>query len=109
MSCRILRREAKLVGYKNTFNIYDENDQLKIIKEVMGRFGYSEKNILPKTIYRKIDYAKNHLVSPENYVVSDLDRYDNIVKSVYSEYEKFLKSHNAVDFNDLLINFSSSW
>ncbi len=103
MSCRILRREAKFVGYKNTFNIYDENDQLKIIKEVMGRFGYSEKNILPKTIYRKIDYAKNHLVSPENYVVSDWDRYDNIVKSVYSEYEKFMKSHNAVDFNDLLI------
>ena len=101
--CKLLRREAKLAGYKNNFFIYDEEDQLNVIKHIIEKVGYSIKTILPKTVYRKIDYAKNHLISPEKYVIKDWDRHDSIVKKVFIEYEKFLKSHNAFDFNDLLI------
>ncbi|MFC1562639.1 ATP-dependent helicase [candidate division KSB1 bacterium] len=101
--CKILRREAKLAGYKSNFNIYDENDQLNVIREIMGKFGYTDKNVMAKAICKKIDYAKNHLISPEEYVVNEQDKYDIVVKSVFNEYEKFLKSQNTVDFNDLLI------
>ena len=101
--CRIMRREAKIAGYKHNFYIYDEADQLKVIKDIIERFGYSNKSIDPKTVYRRIDYAKNHLISPAEFTVREWDKYDSIIKDVFIEYEKYMKNHNALDFNDLLL------
>ena len=101
--CRILRQEAKSAGYKSNFYIYDEDDQINVIKEIMEKFNYKDSSILPKTVYRKIDFAKNHLIKPEEYIVNDDDKYNAIVKNIFFEYEKYLRNHNAFDFNDLLI------
>ena len=98
---RILRRDGEYVGYARNFSIFDETDSLSVLKEIMKELKLSEREYNPKAIRSRISGAKNALVGPEGYPVSN--RYTEQVVRVYATYNARLRQYNGLDFDDLLL------
>ncbi|MEQ9618175.1 MAG: UvrD-helicase domain-containing protein [Deltaproteobacteria bacterium] len=97
---KILKREIEnLDGFKNNFIIYDESDQIKLIKECMARLNIGERAFEPRSVRSKIDGAKNRGVSPGEL---GANIYDDRISKIYDLYEQELRKLNALDFGDLL-------
>ena len=105
---RILRRHADLLGYDKNFTIIDTDDQLKLVKQVMGELDISEKVIKPRDIQYEITNSKNKMISPEAYEqFAGGDKMRSAAAKVYAAYNKRLKDNNAMDFDDILINMNT--
>jgi DNA helicase-2/ATP-dependent DNA helicase PcrA len=98
---RILRREAEHLPFKANFVIFDEDDQLGLVKRVIADLNIDEKQYRPLTILNSISNAKNELVLPDEYPTQTYR--DEVVKRVYIGYQQMLLTNNAVDFDDLLL------
>ncbi|HCF62505.1 MAG TPA: AAA family ATPase [Myxococcales bacterium] len=98
----LLRREAERVGLTRSFVIYDDSDQLQLIRRAMKEEGVFE-DIKPKTVRQRIDDAKNRAWLPEDLAVGTHDRVGQAVRRVYARYQRLLRAANAVDFGDLLL------
>ncbi len=98
---RILRQEIPQLGYRRNFTVFDEDDQVALVKRVMGDLEIDTKSFNPKIVLAKISELKTKLVFPEDYEPKDF--YPEIVAKVYKKYQQELKDHNAVDFDDLII------
>jgi DNA helicase-2/ATP-dependent DNA helicase PcrA len=103
-SCaRILRRDADKLGFTAHFTIYDTDDSKRLIKECQRLLGIDDKFLSHKQILNAISSAKDMLITPEEFIKeagSDI-RLQKIGR-VYSQYQKLLKSADAMDFDDLL-------
>ena len=100
---RILRREAERLGYKSTFSIYDDQDQVRLTKACLEELGKDPKRFSPRGIHSQISRAKNELVSPEDYLARVASFWDQTVAETYELYQRRLHASNAVDFDDLLM------
>ena len=105
-SCvRILRRNAYYIGYTSNFTIYDTDDSKRVIKDCIKQLGFSESNIQPKTVLGEISRAKDYLISPSEYIKENyLDFRKRNIGSVYEAYQNRLKSADAMDFDDIIVN-----
>ncbi|MBI1884260.1 MAG: UvrD-helicase domain-containing protein [Chlamydiae bacterium] len=101
---RILRRQIDRLGYRNDFVIYDDQDQIYLVKECLKRLNLSDKEFRPQAILGRISNAKNELMSPEVYREQVSDFFDQKAVEVYQLYQKLLKTNNALDFDDLILN-----
>jgi DNA helicase II / ATP-dependent DNA helicase PcrA len=99
---RILRREAERLGYRSNFTIYDQADQIRLVKRVLEELERDPKRFTPRGIHSQISNAKNTLVGPEEYTERVASFYDQTVAEVYDLYQKRLFASNAVDFDDML-------
>ena len=101
---RILRRDIEKLGYQRSFAIYDEDDQTAVVKEILKKLNIDEKFLPVREIRGKISDAKNKLLSPDEWFSKSLrDHRSSLIHDVMTEYEKRLRSLNALDFDDLLI------
>jgi DNA helicase-2/ATP-dependent DNA helicase PcrA len=100
---RILRKEAKLLGYASHFTIYDSDDSLSAVKKCMEKQGLSSQQIPPQAVAARISAAKNQLIAPKEYGSIARDFLDEKIASVYEDYQAALKRSNAMDFDDLLV------
>jgi DNA helicase-2/ATP-dependent DNA helicase PcrA len=100
---RILRFECEHLGYTRNFSIYDTDDSLSLIKNVMQSFGIPQQQFNPQGIRSRISQAKNQLVLPKELAKKAIDPYAVNTARVYEEYQKRLKQANAMDFDDLLL------
>jgi len=100
---RILRREIEALNYTRDFTIYDEADQLQVVKAVMRDLKVDERLVTAKTIQSRISYAKNHGKTPQNLLDESWEPSWEYTANVFNEYEKRLRKSNALDFDDLLI------
>ena len=100
---RILRREIEKLGYKSNFVIYDDSDQLTVVKEAMKELNIDPKSVNPRAVLGAISNAKNELVRPETYAQGALGFFESHVAKVYTVYQKLLKANNAADFDDLIM------
>ncbi|MBE5768101.1 MAG: DNA helicase PcrA [Clostridiales bacterium] len=101
---RILRRDIEKIGYTRSFVIYDDDDQLAVLKEIIKRMNIDEKYLPPKELRAKISDAKNKLLGPDEWFQrTDRDRRCQLIHDVFLEYETRLKGLNALDFDDLLV------
>src|SRR5256714_1141268 len=100
---RILRREAQRLGYRSNFTIYDQADQVRLVKQCLEELERDPKRFVPRGIHAQISAAKNQLVTPEEYRSRVSSFYDQTVADVYELYERRLHASNAVDFDDLLM------
>ena len=100
---RILRREAKLLGYVSHFTVYDADDSLSAVKKCMEKRGLSQQQIVPQAVAARISAAKNQLIPPKEYGEIARDFLDEKIAGIYEEYEAALKRSNAMDFDDLLV------
>lgn len=103
LCCRILRADIEQLGYKRNFSIYGVSDQQRLIKDLMNNIR-QDHGLTPDAILWKISDAKNSLLSPAQLpAVMRGDVLGEMVRAVYPEYQKSLKSYNAVDFDDLIM------
>ena len=100
---RILRREAERLGYRSSFTIYDQADQVRVVKACLEELGKDPKRFTPRGIHAQISNAKNQLVSPEEYTARVASFWDQTVAEVYELYQRGLAASNAVDFDDMLM------
>ena len=104
IGARILRRHSELAGLKSNFTILDQDDQLRLIKQVIEAANIDEKRWPARTLAFLIDGWKNRALSPED--VSDGEAQSFAFgkgREFYRQYQERLKSLNAADFGDLLL------
>src|SRR2546421_9480447 len=100
---RILRREAQRLGYRSNFTIYDQADQIRLVKQCLEELERDPKRFTPRGIHNQISHAKDQLVGPGEYAERVQSFYDQTVADVYQLYQRRLFTSNAVDFDDLLM------
>jgi ATP-dependent DNA helicase UvrD/PcrA len=100
---RILRREAQRLGYRSNFTIYDQADQVRLVKQCLEELERDPKRFTPRGIHNQISHAKNRLVHPDDYAAQVQSFYDQTVADAYQLYQRRLFASNAVDFDDLLM------
>jgi len=100
---RILRREAERLGYRSNFTIYDQADQVRLVKACLEELDRDPKRFVPRGIHAQISKAKNQLISADEYAARVASFYDQTVADVYQLYQRRLFASNAVDFDDLLM------
>jgi len=99
---RLLRKEAYRFGYSQNFVIYDSDDQLQVVKKILNRLSLGQNSYPPQMVHALISRAKNNLVTPEQYKAQARDEFEANIARVYQEYNGFLKSSDAMDFDDLI-------
>ena len=100
---RILRTEAPKLGYRSNFTIYDQADQVRVVKLCLEELERDPKRFVPRGIHSQISNAKNLLITPDDYKARISSFYDQTVGDVYELYQGRLFASNAVDFDDLLM------
>ena len=104
LCCKILRREAEVIGYQPAFTIYDTNDQLSVIKKLIPALDIDEKSMPPKYLLAIISSKKSACITPEEFEASVSSFRDREVAKLYRAYQKALKDQQAMDFDDLISN-----
>ena len=103
IAARILRRHPEVVGLRSDFTIIDDDDQTRLLKQILSDFGIDTKQFAPKVYLNKISRLKDKVVS-----ATTLDAGFDValpkLKEVYETYQYRLKSMNAADFGDLLLH-----
>ncbi|AFM40241.1 ATP-dependent DNA helicase PcrA [Desulfosporosinus acidiphilus SJ4] len=101
---RILRRDIEhLPGYTRNFVIYDAGDQLALIKGCLKEKNLDEKKFSPRGVASVISDAKNKLLDPEGFAVQASDYFQSKVVDLYRDYQKKLRTNNALDFDDIIM------
>lgn len=110
LAARLLRRHAECVGLRSNFTIIDDDDQLRLLKQVMEQHNVDTKTINPKLILAIIDRWKNQGLTPERVAQMGgaLDVPQAVtatqVQDLYAAYQERLLALNACDFGDLLMH-----
>ncbi|MEM7434449.1 MAG: UvrD-helicase domain-containing protein, partial [Myxococcota bacterium] len=97
---RFLRREGEALGISKDFTIYDDQDQLALVKRVLRDLGLDEKRYQPKSIAGRINRAKQEVQGPDE--VETPDPWSEVFRRVYEAYERQRAQANALDFGDLI-------
>jgi DNA helicase-2/ATP-dependent DNA helicase PcrA len=95
---RILRQDIDRLGYRTNFAIYDEGDQLGLIRKIISRISAKNEKLDPRLARNLISRAKN-----QHWKLAESATSNSILAAVFERYQEELKAANAVDFDDLLI------
>jgi DNA helicase-2/ATP-dependent DNA helicase PcrA len=99
---RILRREISSTPFTKPFVIYDDSDQLSLVKSVLVKLDIDEKSFNPKALQAGINRAKCDAVEPHELQVQTHNAFDRQLKRVYECYQKDLFANNALDFGEII-------
>ena len=91
---RILRADADKLGYKNNFSIFDQGDQLGLIKKVINRVTSHDEKVDPGLAQNMISKGKNNGWNANE---------ETPIGAVFLRYNRELRALNAMDFDDLLV------
>lgn len=101
---RLLRKYVHLLGYENSFTIYDTADQKILAKRLMEQMRIDPKRFPPRSVLSRISNAKNELMSWQDFAEQAGDNYfTEQVARFYEQYQKALQMNNALDFDDLIM------
>jgi len=104
IGAKMLRRHAELAGLKSNFTILDTDDQLRLMKQLIEAEGVDEKRWPARTLASMIDGWKNRGLRPDEVSEGEAQGYAfGKGKSLYRQYQERLKTLNAADFGDLLL------
>ncbi len=103
IAARILRRHPEIVGLKSDFTIIDDDDQKRLLKQILGDLNIDAKQFPQKNYLQKISRFKDKMVFPDDSRIQNDDMFAPKLKEVYRIYQERLKSMNAADFGDLLL------
>ena len=99
---RILRMDGAHIGLDRRFLIYDTDDQISLMKQIMKARGLTDKDIKPRAVLSVISNAKNEMRSAEDFSMSARGPREQKIAELFFAYEKALKEAAALDFDDLL-------
>ena len=100
---RILRQDGEALGLDRNFVIYDDADQIDVIKRSMAEVEVDPKAFSPRNVQSKISGAKSQLLTADGFAENTNDYFEEVVSRVYARYEELMAQSNAVDFDDLLL------
>ncbi len=100
---RILRREIENLGYAPNFVIYDEDDQLSLLKKVMQELEVDTKKFVPQNMLGRISNLKSELATADEFSLGANEYIEKILAPIYQRYQNSLKQNNALDFDDLIM------
>lgn len=105
---RLLRVEGDSLaqirpGFTREFSIYDEDNQLSLMKSVLRNLNLDEKTMQPRALLSSISTAKNKAQMPEDWYKAARDPRGERMAKIYADYQDRLQQANALDFDDLLL------
>ena len=103
MCVRILRREAKHLGVRSAFSVYDADDTRRLVGLVTRDLELDPKKFAPRAVAAQISNLKNELLSPDDAMERAALGYERKVAEVYAVYQARLRTANAFDFDDLIM------
>jgi DNA helicase-2/ATP-dependent DNA helicase PcrA len=98
----VLRRHLRRLGYSPNFSIYDEDDQLRVVKAAIHQLGW-EQEMVPRSALSRISYAKNCGLSPQDLRSLADGAATQQLAAVFETYQQQLREAQALDFDDLLL------
>ena len=104
---RLLRKYAPMVGLEENYTIYDTGDSAQALRRAMGQLQIDAAFASPESIARAISWAKNNLITPDQYQPKSGNPLGGVVQKIYPAYQAKLASSNAVDFDDLLLHVAT--
>ncbi len=103
MCVRILRREAKHLGVRSAFSVYDADDTRRLVGLVARDLELDPKKFAARAIAAQISNLKNELLTPDDAGARATNDYERTVADVYGVYQSRLRTANAFDFDDLIM------
>ncbi len=103
MCAKMLRMDIEALGYKRSFSILDESDQMTAMKRILKELNISSDMFKPQSVLSAISDAKNELISAAEYVAAATDVRQRTIGQAYEMYQKMLARDNALDFDDLIM------
>lgn len=102
MCSRILRECGGRIGIDRNFVVYDDDDQLSVIRDCLREMNLDEKQFAPRSVLATISRAKERLISADQYPDIAHEFFERVVAEVYPRYQSKLRAYNALDFDDLI-------
>lgn len=101
---RILKRDIELLGYGRDFNIFDELDKDKILKEIVKKMNLDDKQYPVSLLKNEISHAKDKMVDAKKYTAQAIgDFRKEKIAEVYTMYQQVLEQNNGIDFDDIIM------
>jgi DNA helicase-2/ATP-dependent DNA helicase PcrA len=100
---RILRRDGRAIGIDSNFVIYDDDDQISLLKRSLQEVGLDPKQYAPRAIQSAITAAKSQMLTPADYLERGRSYFEEVVQRAYERYQQLLTESSALDFDDLLM------
>jgi DNA helicase-2/ATP-dependent DNA helicase PcrA len=100
---RILRRENEAAGIERNFAIYDQSDQVSVVRECLRELNLDEKAHPASAVLGVIGRLKGRLVEPAEAARSSSGYFEDLVARIYPLYQKKLAQNGALDFDDLIM------
>ncbi len=100
---RILRFEAKRLGFTSGFSVYDDTDQQRLMRMVVRDLNLDPKRFTPRAISNAISKLKDELVDPDAFAARASGPVETTYAECYQMYQERLRAANALDFDDLIM------
>lgn len=101
---RVLREECKAIGYPSNFSVIDEDDQKRIVKDIIKEKDIDDKQFKISGVIDYIAARKNKWITPELDLKQTSNNYSLHQRAIiYQAYEEILKKNYALDFDDLIL------
>ena len=104
ISAKILRKHAIAVNLKSNFTIIDQDDQVRLVKNICKAENIDVKKISPKYILAVIDKWKNKGLYPDDVVLKKKENLEKSFLNIYKIYQQKLIDLNCADFSDLILH-----
>jgi DNA helicase II / ATP-dependent DNA helicase PcrA len=99
---KILRREQAATPFTSVFSIFDDSDQLTLLKRTVDKLGIDEKAFSPKAFQAAINRLKCDAVEPKELEPAPHDLFQRNLKRVYEQYQSDLFLNQAIDFGEII-------
>ncbi|MFH1922992.1 MAG: UvrD-helicase domain-containing protein [Planctomycetota bacterium] len=106
-AARLLRRYAPLVGLEENYTIYDAEESARALRRAVRRLKVDLGHFTPESVAAAVSWAKNNLITPEEYQSRPGHPLGSVVLRVYPAYQADLARSNAADFDDLLLHVAT--
>jgi DNA helicase-2/ATP-dependent DNA helicase PcrA len=100
---RLLRREGQAIGIDNKFVIYDDDDQISLLKRSLQDLNLDPKQFAPRALQSVISNAKSQMLTPSDFLQRGRSYFEEVTQRVYERYQTLLTESSALDFDDLLM------
>jgi len=102
MCARFLRADGQAIGISSNFVIYDDADQVGVMKRVLEELHVDPRRFSPRAVLSAISNAKSEMIVPEQLLARVRNYFDEVVARAYVRYNEMLRAAGALDFDDLL-------
>ena len=102
LCARWLRRDIHHLGRDPGFAIYDDNDQVDLVKQILKELEIDEKRVSPRSVLSAISHVKSELMDAAAFARQATGEWEEAIARVYTRYNALLERNHALDFDDLL-------